>query len=89
VAAVVDGRVHEIDYCRAKLELPAVELNPPPLITGDDLKAAGIPPGPAYQHLLEAVRDAQLTGEIDSHTAAMALAQRLTSSPSPFGRGPG
>ena len=80
VAKALDGRTAEIDFCREKLALPAAELNPPPLITGEDLKRLGIPPGPAYRPLLETVRDAQLERLILSQGEALALAQRLLAS---------
>jgi hypothetical protein len=67
----------DVEFCRAKLALPASELNPPPLITGDDLKAAGIPPGPEFRALLEGVRDAQLLKQIATREEALALAQQL------------
>ncbi len=76
VAAVVDGNTSEIDFCREKLSLPAAELNPPPFLTGDDLKRVGISPGPAYRTILEAVRDAQLEGRITSREEALALAKK-------------
>jgi len=77
VAEVLDGNGTEIDFCRQKLALPRAELDPPPLITGDDLKQLGIPTGPAYRELLEAVRDAQLEQRIATCDEALALAQRL------------
>jgi poly(A) polymerase len=77
VATVVDGTAAEIDFCVQKLSLPAAELNPPPLITGDDLKRLGIPPGPSYRTILEAVRDAQLEGRIATQNEALKLAQSM------------
>jgi tRNA nucleotidyltransferase/poly(A) polymerase len=77
VARVLDGTTADIDYCREKLALPPAELNPPPLITGDDLKQLGIPQGPAYRELLDAVRDAQLEGHIKSRDDANRLIARL------------
>jgi len=77
VAEVLDGSTSEIDFCRQKLSLPAAELNPPPLITGDDLKQLGIPTGPAYRELLDAVRDAQLEQRIATRDEALTLAKRL------------
>jgi poly(A) polymerase len=67
----------DIAFCQEKLALTEAQLNPPPLITGDDLQAHGIPPGKVYQQLLEAVRDAQLTHHITSKPSALALAQQL------------
>jgi tRNA nucleotidyltransferase/poly(A) polymerase len=77
VAAVLDGGASEINFCRQKLALPPEELNPPPLITGDDLKRLGIPPGPRYRQVLDAVRDAQLERQIATRDEAITLAKRL------------
>lgn len=71
VAEVLDGSTVAIEFCRDKLALPREQLNPPPLISGDDLKRLGIPPGPIYRQVLDAVRDAQLEQRI--HTRAQAL----------------
>jgi poly(A) polymerase len=53
--------------------LPPDELKPPPLITGDDLIAAGYKPGPPFSRILSAVEDAQLESRIRSYEEAMAL----------------
>jgi tRNA nucleotidyltransferase/poly(A) polymerase len=67
----------QVAFCRAKLALPPEELNPPPLITGADLKPLGIPPGPAYRELLEAARDAQLDRRLTTQAEALALVRSL------------
>ena len=77
VAHVVDGHTHDIEFCRRKLMLPADELNPPPLLTGNDLRALGVPRGPIYKTLLEEARDAQLEKRIATKSEALALAERL------------
>jgi hypothetical protein len=77
VATVLDGKAAAVDHCRRMLLLPPDQLDPPPLITGDDLIAAGIPQGPQYRVILEAVRDAQLEGHVASHEAALDLARQL------------
>jgi hypothetical protein len=77
VAGVLDGTTGEIDFCRGKLELPASELDPPPLITGNDLRASGLPPSPVYRQILERVRDAQLEGRIHHRDEALALARQI------------
>jgi hypothetical protein len=77
VAAVLDAGTAEIDFCRAKLALPVAELNPPPLVTGDDLKLLGLAPGPAYREILDSLRDAQLDGKIATREEALALARQL------------
>ena len=77
VASVLDHGTAEIDFCREKLALPPAELNPPPLVTGEDLKRLGIAPGPAYRTLLDAVRDAQLLKHVASREQALDLVRRL------------
>lgn len=52
-------------------------LAPPPLLTGDDLVAAGHRPGPAFRHALETVYDAQLEGRITDKPGALELARSL------------
>ena len=42
-------------------------FDPPPLLTGDELRAeTGLPAGPEVGRLLAALRDAQITGEIST-----------------------
>jgi hypothetical protein len=63
---------------RAYFETPAEAVNPPPLVTGDDLMAQlGLPPGPRIGALLEAVREAQAAGEVTDPAAALELARQL------------
>jgi poly(A) polymerase len=57
---------------------PPDVLDPPPLITGDDLIELGFAPGRQFEVILTAVRDAQLNGEIDSRDAAVRLAGGLS-----------
>jgi tRNA nucleotidyltransferase/poly(A) polymerase len=83
VAQVVDGTTAEIDYCRQRLAVPYEHLNPPPLIDGEDLKAAGIPPGPIFKQLLDAIRDAQLEQQIMSKDDALARAHQIWQSSRP------
>jgi poly(A) polymerase len=67
----------DLARCRQMLARPALELNPPPLVTGDDLIVLGIPRGKAYQRLLQAARDAQLDGLIQTKAKALELVKRL------------
>ena len=55
--------------------LPEAQIRPEPLITGNDLIAAGYKPGPQFKELLTAVEDAQLDGSISTKEEAMALAR--------------
>ena len=52
-------------------------LAPVPLVTGDDLVAAGWTPGPTFKRVLEVVYDAQLEGRIGTTAAGMELARSL------------
>ena len=63
-------------YCRSLLRQPRERLDPPPLLTGDDLRAMGVPPGPRYKVWLQRLRDAQLDQEIHTRAEAMAQAER-------------
>jgi poly(A) polymerase len=58
-------------------DLAQTEFAPPPLITGDDLVAAGYAPGPAFKRVLDAVYDAQLEDRIQTQAEAMTLAKQL------------
>lgn len=67
-----------VEFCEQKLrDWPPDVLNPPPLITGDDLHALGLRPGPVYKRLLDVVRVAQLNEVIDSKDAALEMAARF------------
>jgi tRNA nucleotidyltransferase (CCA-adding enzyme) len=50
---------------------PKEKLDPPPLLTGDDLRSLGIPAGPDYRRILQSIRDAQLNGKISSREEAI------------------
>jgi len=67
----------EVDYCRQLLQMPPEELNPAPLMTGDDLIRHGVAPGQRFQYLLSAVRDAQLEKRIATLPEALALVDQL------------
>ena len=76
VAREFDGTESAIEHCRAKLALPPEELNPPPLLSGDDLKQLGLRPGPHFKRLLDALRDAQLDKLVQSREDAIAFIQK-------------
>ena len=58
---------------------PAAEINPPPLISGNDLIALDLQPGPKFRDILETIRDAQLNEEIFTRQEAHELLNRLLS----------
>ena len=64
--------LHPVLFCERFLEVtPSEVLNPTPLVTGNDLIALGLKPGPLFKQLLEQARDAQLEGELTSHDQAL------------------
>jgi poly(A) polymerase len=77
--AEAGGRsVEHVDFCERKLrEWPPEELDPPPILTGDDLLALGIKQGPVYKRLLDAVRVDQLDGALTTKEQAIELVRRL------------
>lgn len=56
----------------AQVERPRHETDPPPLVTGTDLLAAGVPPGPAVGEALARIRALQLDGAIATKDEALA-----------------
>lgn len=76
-AACGDGDPLDVAFCAEFLaRTPRAEIDPPPLITGDDLIRAGMRPGIRFKELLELVRDAQLDGTIATQDEALELARR-------------
>ena len=60
------------DFAKERvLATPPDEMRPAPLLTGDDLIAAGYPPGPRFKEILSAVEDGQLEGRFQSRQQAM------------------
>ena len=56
-------------------ERGAERVDPPPLVDGNDLQREfGLQPGPRIGELLEAVREAQVSGEVRTRDEALALA---------------
>ena len=57
--------------------IPAHEVAPPPLLSGDELSALGLTPGPRFGEILKAVYRAQLNNRITTTEQANELALRL------------
>lgn len=69
-----------VEFCQNLLRTRTPEeLNPKPLLTGDDLQTLGLSPGPLFKKLLDAVRVGQLDGELATREDAVALVRRLSS----------
>lgn len=67
----------DVEFCRARMAWPAAQLNPPPLVTGDDLRGAGLRPGPQFAVMLGQVRAAQLDGQLADRAAALEFVRTL------------
>ena len=74
--------LHQVLFCERFLETTPPEiLDPPPLVTGNDLIELGLRPSPRFKQLLEEVRDQQLNGELTDRTAALKWVQAQMSGP--------
>jgi poly(A) polymerase len=62
------------EFTREKVaKMPPEAVRPKPLITGNDLIAAGYKPGPAFSAILSAVEDGQLEGWLTDEQEALAF----------------
>ncbi len=69
-------------FCREVLQNTSPgTLNPAALISGDDLIGIGLRPGRQFQGILDAVRDAQLDGQVSTAEEAVCLARKLHDHP--------
>ena len=68
------GDLTSYNFTREKMaSMPPEIIRPAPLISGDDLIAAGYPPGPQFKKILAAVEDGQLEGRLLSGEDALAF----------------
>lgn len=66
------GDLTSYNFSREKLRaIPPERMRPAPLITGDDLIAAGYRPGPPFKQMLTAVEDLQLEGRLQTREEAL------------------
>jgi poly(A) polymerase len=71
------GDLTSYNFTREKMAaIPPAAMRPVPLITGDDLIAAGYAPGPQFKRILSAVEDGQLEGRLRSREEAMVFVRR-------------
>jgi poly(A) polymerase len=71
------GDVTSYNFTREKMaSMPPEAIRPAPLLTGDDLIAAGYNPGPHFKQILSAVEDAQLEGRLQSKNQALEFVRR-------------
>ncbi|MFK7778955.1 MAG: CCA tRNA nucleotidyltransferase [Gimesia sp.] len=68
----------ELEFSRQYRDhTPKEILDPPPLITGNDLIASGIKSGPKFKELLIQIQDAQLEGLIQTREDGLKMLARL------------
>ena len=65
------GSSDAASWMSAKLRMPTEQLDPQPLLTGNDLLAAGVPAGRAIGQELEILRTLQLDGVVTTKAAAI------------------
>jgi poly(A) polymerase len=71
------GGLETYDFVRQRFEqLGEEQIRPTPLLTGDDLIAAGYRPGPEFRAMLTLAEDAQLEGRVTSREEALELVRR-------------
>ena len=71
------GNLSTYDFVNEKLvAIPPEKRRPVPLVSGDDLIAAGYAPGPKFREILEAVEDAQLERRLTSKDSALEFVRR-------------
>jgi poly(A) polymerase len=72
------GDLSTYEWAKARAEEVRKEPSPPPrLVTGHDLLAMGLRPGPRVGEVLRAVEDARLEGRVQTREEALALARQL------------
>ena len=71
------GDLTSYNFTREKIaNMPPDAVRPKPLITGEDLIAAGYVPGPRFKEILGAVEDGQLEGRLRAPEDAMEFVRR-------------
>ncbi len=66
------GDLTNYDFARSQLDrLSEQEMKPRPLLTGHDLRRAGLLPGPVFKEILTALEDEQLEGRISTREEAL------------------
>jgi poly(A) polymerase len=72
------GDLEDYNFCQNMFEeLQEEEIKPEPLITGNDLIAMGLKPGPIFSKILDAIKDDQLEQKITTKEEALKKAKEL------------
>lgn len=73
-----NGDLRHYEYCRQQLEeLPEDVVRPARLVTGRDLIAMGMKPGPDFSRILDEIEDAQLEGRVTTREEALAYLREI------------
>lgn len=73
------GHLENYDFLQQFLRnTPPAEVRPPKLISGNDLIALGLRPGPDFKGLLDAVEEAQLDGRLATREQALEFVKERT-----------
>ena len=73
------GSLEAYNFVRRFLEeTPPEKVHPPKLVTGDDLRAMGLQPGPRFKEILLAVEEAQLDGRLNDRESALEFARSIS-----------
>ncbi len=83
--AALTAQGHEDEARRARLRAAEIRARwwatddekIPPLVSGNDATNLGLAPGPAVRLLLDAMRSAQLEGQVKNRTAALHMMEQL------------
>ena len=71
------GDLTSYTFVRERLaNTPQETMRPKPLVTGNDLIAAGYTPGPRFKEILSAVEDSQLEGQLQNKDDALEFVQQ-------------
>ncbi|MBI2471982.1 MAG: CCA tRNA nucleotidyltransferase [Planctomycetes bacterium] len=77
-ALASSGDLSDYRYCQEMFsKLPYEEVKPKPLITGHDLIAMGLKPGPVFKDILTKIEDEQLEGNLNTKEAAIEKVKTL------------
>ncbi len=80
-ALASSGDLRPYEFCRQKLaELSHEQIAPPRLLTGKDLIALGLSPGPRFKELLDAIEEKQLEGQLQTREEALAWVEQRSRS---------
>jgi poly(A) polymerase len=72
------GKLDNYRFCLLKRrEYGPETIAPPRLLTGHDLIALGLRPGPIFRKILDSIEDAQLEGKLQGREEALKMAEEL------------